>query len=347
MSENHIPIIRPDDWHLHLRDGEMLYTVLPFSARVFRRALVMPNLKPPITTAEMALRYRERILNLLPIGLTFEPWMTLYLTDKTSPEEIRRAKEGGVVLAAKLYPAGATTNSDSGVTKIEKIYPALEVMQEVGLVLCVHGEVTDPEVDIFDREAVFIDRVLRKIMKDFPNLKIIMEHVTTAEAVEFVRDGPSNLAATITPHHPWLNRNALLVGGIQPHNYCLPVLKRERHREALVEAMTSGDVKFFAGTDSAPHRISDKESACGCAGIFNAYTALETYAEIFDQVGRLDRLEGFVSRFGAEFYGLPVNTDAVTLTRDVWEVPIRYSSVGDVKIRPFRAGEMVSFSVIS
>ena len=336
-----LTITRPDDWHLHLRDGDALSAVLPDSARRFARAIVMPNLKSPVTSVDAAGQYRTRILSALPPDLKFEPLMTLYLTDNTSPEEIRRARESGFVQAAKLYPAGATTNSDAGVTAIERLTPVLDAMQECGLVLCVHGEVTDADVDIFDRERVFIDRTLAPLATRFPGLRIVFEHITTAEAVAFVKAAGSQIGATITAHHLLLNRNAILAGGIRPHHYCLPVLKRERHREALVEAAASGDPRFFLGTDSAPHGRSTKEAACGCAGCYTAHAALEFYAEAFERAGALDRLEAFASFHGADFYGLPRNSDRVTLVREPWQVPAALEYLADDVLVPLRAGESV------
>ena len=338
-----LTITRPDDWHLHLRDGDALSAVLPDSARRFARAIVMPNLKSPVTSVDAAGQYRTRILSALPPDLKFEPLMTLYLTDNTSPEEIRRARESGFVQAAKLYPAGATTNSDAGVTAIERLTPVLDAMQECGLVLCVHGEVTDADVDIFDRERVFIDRTLAPLATRFPGLRIVFEHITTAEAVAFVKAAGSQIGATITAHHLLLNRNAILAGGIRPHHYCLPVLKRERHREALVEAAASGDPRFFLGTDSAPHGRSTKEAACGCAGCYTAHAALEFYAEAFERAGALDRLEAFASFHGADFYGLPRNSDRVTLVREPWQVPAALEYLADDVLVPLRAGESVSW----
>src|SRR4249919_3289349 len=306
-----LTIRRPDDWHVHLRDGEMLRTVAPYTARQFARAIVMPNLAPPVTTVEAASAYRSRIV--AAAGPGFTPLMTCYLTDDANPDEIARGFEDGVWIAAKLYPAGATTNSASGVTDIRAIYPTLERMQQIGMVLCVHGEVTDPAVDVFDREAVFIERVLSRLVSDFPALKIVFEHITTADAVGFVE--AENVAATITPQHLIINRNALFAGGLRPHAYCLPVAKREWHRLAVRKAATSGSAKFFLGTDSAPHSSDAKESACGCAGIFNAPYALESYAAVFEEEGALDNFEGFASEHGARFYDLPLNEDRVTLER--------------------------------
>ncbi|MCB1888429.1 MAG: dihydroorotase [Rhodocyclaceae bacterium] len=338
-----LTITRPDDWHLHVRDGAALRAVVPDTARRFGRAIIMPNLRPPVTTVEQAAAYRERILAAVPAGLKFEPLMTLYLTDRTSPDEIRRARDSGFVHAAKLYPAGATTNSDAGVTAIEKIYPALEAMQQAGLVLCVHGEVTHADVDIFDRERIFIDRTLAPLAARFPDLRIVFEHITTAEAARFVMEGGARLGATITAHHLLFNRNAILVGGVRPHYYCLPVLKRETHREALVAAATSGDPRFFLGTDSAPHARSTKEAACGCAGCYTAHAAIELYAEAFEAAGALDRLEGFASRNGPAFYGLPPNEDTLTLQREAWEVPARLDYLDGDPLVPLKAGEALAW----
>ena len=333
-----ITITTPDDWHLHLRDGAALASVLPHSAAQFARAIVMPNLKPPVTTVALARAYRARIVAALPAGAAFEPLMTLYLTDNTSADEIRAARASGFVHAVKLYPAGATTNSDAGVTDLARATPALEAMAECGLPLLVHGEVTDPAVDPFDREAVFLERVLTPLLARVPTLKVVLEHATTSDAVEFVRAAPANVAATITAHHLLLDRADLFRGGLRPHYYCLPVLKRARHRDALVAAATSGEAKFFLGTDSAPHARADKESSCGCAGIYTAHAALELYAEVFDAAGRLDRLEGFASHFGADFSGLPRNAGTVTLTRADHAVPASYA-LGDGTVVPLRAGE--------
>ena len=333
-------LVRPDDWHLHLRDGDMLARVLPDTARCFARAIVMPNLKPPVTTVAAASEYRQRILAALPSGVAFEPLMTLYLTDNTSPDEIRRAADSGFVHAVKYYPAGATTNSDSGVTDLKHARAALEAMQNADLPLLLHGEVTDSEVDIFDREAVFIERHLEPLVQDFPALRMVLEHVTTRDAVEFVRQAPDRIAATITVHHLLLNRNAMFVGGLRPHHYCLPIIKRETHRRALVEAATGGEEKFFLGTDSAPHPRGSKESHCGCAGVYSAPAALELYAEVFEQAGALDRLEGFASLHGPAFYGLPRNTDRVTLERCDWHVPDELGGA-DEPVVPLRAGQTV------
>lgn len=335
-------LIRPDDWHLHLRDGTALRSVVAHSAQRFARAIVMPNLNPPVTTTEAARAYRERILAALPPDARFEPLMTLYLTDRTTPEEIRRARESGIVQGVKLYPAGATTNSDAGVTDIRHAWPALEAMREVDLPLLVHGEVTDPEVDVFDREILFIERVLAPLLERFPGLRVVFEHITTRAAVDFVTGGPETLAATITPQHLLENRNALFRGGLRPHHYCLPVLKREQDRRALVEAATGGHPRFFLGTDSAPHARGAKEAACGCAGIYSAHAALELYAEVFEAAGRLDRLEGFASFHGADFYRLPRNTETLILRREPWTVPDSYP-FADSEIVPFRHGETVQW----
>jgi dihydroorotase len=338
-----ITITRPDDWHLHLRDGAALAAVLPHTARQFARAIVMPNLKPPVATTAQAVAYRQRIAAALPAGADFEPLMTLYLTDNTPPEEIARAKAAGVV-ALKLYPAGATTNSDAGVTDIRKTHATLEAMQRAGLLLLVHGEVTDPEVDLFDREAVFIDRVMQPLRRDFPELKVVFEHITTKEAAAYVAASDRFTAATITAHHLLYNRNALFIGGLRPHYYCLPVLKREEHRLALEAAATSGSAKFFLGTDSAPHAAALKEqSVCG-AGCFTAPAALELYAEAFDAAGALDRLEAFASLNGADFYGLPRNRGTVTLKRQAWTLP-ETLPFGDALIKPLRAGETLDWKL--
>ena len=338
---NTLTLTRPDDWHLHLRDGAALAAVLPFTAAQFGRAIVMPNLKPPITTTEQALAYRSRILAALPAGADFTPLMTLYLTDTTTPDEIRRAKAAGIG-ALKLYPAGATTNSDAGVTDIRKTHATLQAMQREGLLLLVHGEVTDPEVDLFDREAVFIDQVMQPLRRDFPALKVVFEHITTKEAAQYVAGSDAYTAATITAHHLLYNRNALFVGGMRPHYYCLPVLKREVHRQALVAAATSGSDKFFLGTDSAPHAAALKEqSVCG-AGCFTAPAALELYAEAFDAAGALHRLEAFASHHGPAFYGLPRNAGQVTLRREAWALP-ESLPFGDARIKPLRAGETLNW----
>jgi len=338
VASQTLTIRRPDDWHVHLRDGDMLRLVAPYTARQFARAIVMPNLVPPVTTAEEASGYRQRIV--AAAGPRFTPLMTCYLTDQTSADEVARGFEDGVWVAAKLYPAGATTNSASGVTDIRNIYPVLEQMQAIGMVFCVHGEVTDPQVDVFDREAVFIDRVLSRVVADFPGLKIVLEHVTTAEAAAFVEDASDNVAATVTPQHLIINRNALFAGGLRPHAYCLPVAKREKHRLAVRKAATSASPKFFLGTDSAPHTREAKESGCGCAGIFNAPFALETYATVFEEEAALDRFEDFASIRGARFYGLPLNEGTITLERTEMRVP---EQIGGVV--PFHAGEILRWSL--
>jgi len=332
-----ITIRRPDDWHVHLRDGEMLAKVAPYTARQFARAIVMPNLVPPVTSPEAAAGYRDRIRQ--AAGAGFEPLMTCYLTDQTDPDALERGRGDAVWIAAKLYPAGATTNSASGVTDVRNIYPALERMERIGMVLCVHGEVTDPEVDVFDREAVFIDRVLKGVVRDFPGLKIVFEHITTAEAVQFVEGAGQNVGATVTPQHLIINRNAIFAGGLRPHAYCLPVAKREKHRLAVRKAATSGSSKIFLGTDSAPHARDAKESGCGCAGIFNAPFALESYATVFDEEGKLENFEAFASVNGARFYGLPLNDGTVTLKRTSLAVPDELDGVV-----PFHAGETLRWS---
>ena len=340
-----ITITRPDDWHLHLRDNELMASVLPDTARQFARAIVMPNLRPPVTTTAQALAYRERILKALPADAKFEPLMTLYLTDITRAEEIRKAKASGVVHAVKLYPAGATTNSDAGVTDLRKTYAALEAMQKLGMPLLVHGEVTNADIDIFDREAVFIERVMQPLLKDLPGLRVVFEHITTKDAAQFVASAADTIAATLTPQHLLYNRNAMLVGGIRPHLYCLPVLKREMHREALIKAATSGNKKFFLGTDSAPHAQHTKENACGCAGCYSAHSAIELYAEAFENAGALDKLEGFASFYGADYYGLPRNTDKVTLRKEEWQVPASVG-FGEHRLVPLRAGEKMRWKLV-
>jgi dihydroorotase len=339
-----LTLTRPDDWHLHVRDGAGMASVVPASAAQFGRAVVMPNLKPPVVTTAQALAYQQRILAALPQGTAFRPLMTLYLTDHTPPAEIERAAAAGIV-ALKLYPAGATTNSDSGVTDVRKTYAALEALQRAGLKLLVHGEVTDPAVDIFDREAVFIERVLAPLRHDFPELKIVLEHVTTKEAVQYVLAADAHTAATITAHHLLYNRNAIFQGGIRPHHYCLPILKRETHRQALVQAATSGSPKFFLGTDSAPHPVHAKESDCGCAGCYTAHAALALYATAFEAAGALDKLEGFASFHGADFYGLPRNTGTVTLKRERWTVPESYP-FGNARVKPLAAGEELTWRLM-
>ena len=341
-----ITLRQPDDWHLHLRDGAALNSVLPHTAAQFARAIVMPNLKPPVTTTAQAVAYRERILAARPPGSRFEPLMTLYLTDRTDPREISKAKASGVVYGCKLYPAGATTNSDAGVTDVSNVFAALEAMSELGLPLQVHGEVTAPEIDIFLRENRFIDTVLAPLTERFPGLRIVFEHVTTKAAVEFVRGRPTNLAATITPQHLLLNRNALFQGGIRPHHFCLPVLKRESDRLALLDAVAIGDPRFFLGTDSAPHARSAKEAACGCAGVYSAHAALELYAEVFESIGALSRLEAFASVFGPRFYGLPLNEGTVTLERSEWQVPESYP-FADETIVPLRAGRALGWRLVN
>ena len=335
-----LTIRRPDDWHVHLRDGEMLRHVLSYTARQFARAIVMPNLSPPVTETAAAEAYRARIRAALPDGAAFEPLMTCYLTDFTDPADLARGFKAGTFTAAKLYPANATTNSSHGVTDIARIRDVLDTMATIGMVLCVHGEVTDPEIDVFDREAVFIDRVLAPLLRELPELRVVFEHVTTEEAVQFVESAGSNVAATITPQHLHINRNAMLVGGIRPHAYCLPVAKREKHRQALRKAAISGSPKFFLGTDSAPHLREAKESACGCAGIFNAPFALESYLAVFDAEGALDKFEGFASEHGPRFYGLPLNEGTVTLVREPCEVPEEIAGVV-----PFHAGEMLDWKL--
>jgi dihydroorotase len=342
MTES-LTLTRPDDWHLHLRDGAALAAVLPDTARQFARAIVMPNLRPPVTTAAQAVAYRERILAALPEGAAFEPLMTLYLTDILPPDEIKRAKEAGVV-AVKLYPAGATTNSDAGVTDLRKTYKTLEAMQREGLLLLVHGEVTDPAVDVFDREAVFIDTVMQPLRRDFPELKVVFEHITTREAAQYVAQADVHTAATVTAHHLLYNRNAIFQGGLRPHYYCLPVLKREVHRQALVQAATSGSAKFFLGTDSAPHASQMKEqSVCG-AGCYTALSALELYAEAFEAAGALDKLEAFASFNGPAFYGLPRNTQRVTLRRESWTLP-ESLPFGEARLKPLRGGETLNWKL--
>lgn len=342
MQTQSLTIRRPDDWHLHLRDGAMLEAVAPYSSRQFGRAIIMPNLVPPVTTVEAANAYRERIRT--AAGQGFEPLMTCYLTDTIDPAELTRGHAGGVWVAAKLYPAGATTNSHSGVTDVRNIYPALERMQAIGMVLCVHGEVTDPDVDIFDREAVFLERVLTPVLRDFPALKVVLEHITTQDSADFVREAGPNLAATITPQHLHLNRNALFSGGLRPHAYCLPVVKREKHRLAVRAAAVSGSPKFFLGTDSAPHLKDAKESGCGCAGIFNAPHSLESYLTVFDEEGALDHFEGFASEHGSRFYGQPLNEGTITLSRCAQEVPGEIAAAGSTLV-PFHAGQTLGWAL--
>jgi len=340
-----LTIARPDDWHLHLRDGPAMASVLADSARRFARAIVMPNLKPPVRTTQQALQYRDRILGALPQGADFEPLMTLYLTDDTPPEEIARAKRSGRVFGVKLYPAGATTHSGAGVTRISRCFSALEKMEQLGLPLLIHGESTDPAVDVFDREKAFIEETLGPMVERFAGLKIVLEHITTRDAVHYVEVTGANIAATITAHHLLLNRNALFLGGIRPHHYCLPVLKREQHREALVGAATSGNPKFFLGTDSAPHARAAKEAACGCAGIYTAHAAIELYAAAFEEADALERLEAFASHNGADFYGLPRNQGSITLAREEWTVPATLRFGGE-ELVPLRAGETVAWKLL-
>lgn len=340
-----LTIQTPDDWHLHFRDGDMLRETVPATARQFARAIVMPNLVPPVTTAALAVAYRERILAARPQGSNFEPLVTLYLTDKTTAQDIIDAKAAGVV-AAKLYPAGATTNSSQGVGALDSLYPVFEVMAEQGMLLLIHGEVTEHEIDIFDREKVFIDRYLQHIVARIPQLKVVFEHITTADAAAFVTEASANVAATITPQHLLLNRNDLLVGGVRPHNYCLPVLKRRTHQEALRTAVAGGSSKFFLGTDSAPHEKHRKESACGCAGCYSAHSAIELYAQVFDDLGCLDKLEAFASHYGADFYGLPRNKGTVTLVKQQWQVPAEITLPNGNPIVPFYAGETLNWKLL-
>ena len=340
-----LTIIKPDDWHIHLRDGAGLKVAAPDAAKQFKRAIVMPNLRPPVTTTALALAYRARIMDALPSDTSFEPLMTLYLTDNTSADEIYKAKESGKIYGVKLYPAGATTNSDSGVTDLANCAQALSAMQEVGLPLLTHGEVTDADVDIFDREKVFIERHMKKLVSTYPDLKVVFEHITTKDAAEFVANAGNNIAATITAHHLLMNRNDIFVGGIRPHHYCLPILKRETHRQALVEAATSDSGKFFLGTDSAPHPKGAKESACGCAGMYTAHAAIEFYAEAFEAANALDKLEAFASFYGADFYGLPRNTETIQLVKEIWQVPDSYDYDDDVLV-PLRAGGEIGWKVI-
>ena len=344
MTASTLTITRPDDWHVHLRDGPMMRSVVGATARVFRRAVVMPNLDPPVTTLAAAVAYRERILAALPSTSRFEPLMTLYLTDGTSAEEIVRARASGLVIGVKYYPAGATTNSASGVTDAARVWPTLAAMEKHGLPLLVHGEVTDPDIDVFDRERVFVERLLARVVRDFPGLKVVVEHITTREAAQFVAAAPSNVAATITPQHLLFSRNALFAGGIRPHLYCLPVLKRDNHRAALIDAATSGSNKYFLGTDSAPHARHLKEAACGCAGCYSAHAAVELYAEAFEAAGALPRLEAFASFNGPDFYGLPRNADTITLRRESWVVPETYA-FGEHAVVPLKAGESLDWRV--
>jgi dihydroorotase len=340
-----LTLLRPDDWHVHLRDGPVLAHVVPATAARFARAIVMPNLRPPVTTVAAAAAYRERILAVVPPGVAFTPLMTLYLTDRTAPAEIEKAQKSGFIHGVKYYPAGATTNSDSGVTNLDHVYPALEAMQRVGMPLLLHGEVTG-SVDVFDRERVFVETLLARIVRDFPALRIVLEHVTTREATQFVLDAPAHIGATITPQHLLYNRNAIFEGGVRPHFYCLPILKREAHRAALLAAATSGNPKFFLGTDSAPHARHTKETACGCAGCYSAPAAIELYAAAFEAAGALDRLEGFASLHGPDFYGLPRNADSITLVRESWQVPAELP-FGDERIVPLAAGSTLSWKLLA
>ena len=346
MTTTTLTLTRPDDWHLHVRDGAAMHAVVPHTAAQFARAIIMPNLKPPVTTTAQALAYKARILAAVPAGVPFEPLMTLYLTDNLAPEEIARAKAAGIV-ACKLYPAGATTNSDFGVTDLRKIYPVLEAMQREGLLLLVHGEVTSSDIDLFDREAAFIDQQLIPLRRDFPELKIVFEHITTKEAAHSVREADRFVGATITPQHLLFNRNAIFTGGIRPHYYCLPVLKREEHRQALVQVATSGSSKFFLGTDSAPHAAHLKEHASGCAGCYSAHAALELYATAFEAAGALDKLEGFASFHGPDFYGLPRNTSTVTLVKQTWTPPESFAFGEGAELKPLAAGEALGWKLLA
>ena len=346
MTTTTLTLTRPDDWHLHVRDGAAMHAVVPHTAAQFARAIIMPNLKPPVTTTEQALAYKARILAAVPAGVPFEPLMTLYLTDNLAPEEIARAKAAGIV-ACKLYPAGATTNSDFGVTDLRKIYPVLEAMQREGLLLLVHGEVTSSDIDLFDREAAFIDQQLIPLRRDFPELKIVFEHITTKEAAHYVREADRFVGATITPQHLLFNRNAIFTGGIRPHYYCLPVLKREEHRQALVQVATSGSSKFFLGTDSAPHAAHLKEHASGCAGCYSAHAALELYATAFEAAGTLDKLEGFASFHGPDFYGLPRNTSTVTLVKQTWTPHESFAFGEGAELKPLAAGEALGWKLLA
>ncbi len=346
MTTTTLTLTRPDDWHLHVRDGAAMHAVVPHTAAQFARAIIMPNLKPPVTTTAQALAYKARILAAVPAGVPFEPLMTLYLTDNLAPEEIARAKAAGIV-ACKLYPAGATTNSDFGVTDLRKIYPVLEAMQREGLLLLVHGEVTSSDIDLFDREAAFIDQQLIPLRRDFPELKIVFEHITTKEAAHYVREADRFVGATITPQHLLFNRNAIFTGGIRPHYYCLPVLKREEHRQALVQVATSGSSKFFLGTDSAPHAAHLKEHASGCAGCYSAHAALELYATAFETAGALDKLEGFASFHGPDFYGLPRNTSTVTLVKQTWTPPESFAFGEGAELKPLAAGEALGWKLLA
>ena len=340
-----ITITKPDDWHIHVRNGAILKTVLPHTAKQFARAIIMPNLKPPVTTVAQALAYRDEILQTLPLRSSFTPLMTLYLTAQTELSEIKKAAESEYIHAFKLYPAGATTNSDSGVADISAIYPLLAELEKYAIPLLIHGEVTDPECDIFDREQIFVESTLTDITHKFPDLRVVLEHVTTTEAVEFVLAAGANIAATITPQHLLYNRNALLAGGVRPHYYCLPILKRESHRQSLLKAATSGNPKFFLGTDSAPHLTHTKENACGCAGCYSAHAAIELYADAFEQANALDKLEGFASFFGADFYRLPRNTDTISLTKTSWRVPFYYGEDA-ISITPLKAGEEINWKIL-
>lgn len=346
MTQQTLELRRPDDWHIHLRDGDALATTVADAARQFGRAIVMPNLRPPVTTVAQASAYRARILAAVPAGLKFEPLMTLYLTDNTPPDEIDRARDSGFVRAVKLYPAGATTNSDAGVTAIDKVMPVLERMQALGMPLCIHGEVTHADIDVFDRESVFIDRVLAPLAARLPGLRTVFEHITTAEAAHYVSEAGPNTAATITAHHLLLNRNALFTGGIRPHHYCLPVLKRERHRSALLAAASSGNPRFFLGTDSAPHARSAKESACGCAGCYTAHAAIELYAEAFESIGALDKLEAFASLNGPDWYGLPRNAEVIRLRKESWPVPEALDYLPGEPLVPLRAGGTINWRLV-
>ena len=341
-----ITIKQPDDWHLHVRDGDALTDVMQETTRCFGRAIIMPNLRPPITTTELAMAYRDRINAALPDGTNFTPLMTLYLTDNTDPAEIKKAKDSSFIHAVKYYPAGATTNSDSGVTDLKHTYKVLEQLSKQGMPLLVHGEVTDPDVDVFEREKVFIDTKLIPLVKDFPELRIVFEHITTKYAVDYVKQASKNIAATITPHHLAYNRNAMFKGGIRPHYYCLPILKHEKHRQSLIEAAISDNAKFFLGTDSAPHTVANKETSCGCAGIYNAPVAIEMYADIFEQAGALDKLENFASINGANFYNLPVNEETITLEKTDWMVP-KVKSLGSETASPLCAGEKMGWKIKS
>jgi len=343
---NKFTMTRPDDWHLHLRDGAALQAVLPDTAHRFARAIIMPNLRPPVTTTELAFAYRERIMAALPAGMKFEPLMTLYLTDNTSAEEITKAKASGIIHGVKLYPAGATTNSDSGVTNLGHCVQALEAMERLGMPLLAHAEVTDADVDVFDREKVFIERNMVPLLKRYPGLKVVFEHITTKEAADFVAAAPACVGATITAHHLLMNRNAMFTGGMRPHHYCLPVLKREEHRQALLKAAISGSPKFFLGTDSAPHPKSAKESACGCAGMYTSHAGIELYAEAFEEAGALDKLEGFASFYGADFYGLPRNAEQITLVKESWQVAESLFFPDDGLV-PLRAGQSVTWKLLT